>query len=163
MLHSFLTITKCIATVMHTSTLPFTLLLKPVLLTEPAPAQPLANYLSASGDSVGGRKIGFISGRVRLSGQRFIIEWQTKRANTAGNFAIYRSRTSIWREARPIDLSIFATADSQPTVTTYRAVDTTALSPGLYYYWIVDLTAKHHEQRYGPYRSAIDTHEQPKE
>lgn len=112
----------------------------------------LSNYLPAEGSNAGARQpVWFIYGRVRRSAQRVIIEWQTRQATTTGNFAIYRGRTLAWREARLLDLSIFATADGQTTLTTYRAVDTTAPLPGPYYYWIVDLTAKQGERRYGPY------------
>ena len=115
----------------------------------------LSNYLPVeSGSASTTQPAGFIYGRVRRSTQRVIIEWQTRHRATTGNFAIYRGRTLTWREARPLDLSIFATADEQATLTTYRAVDTTAPLPDPYYYWIVDLSAKRGEWRYGPYCSS---------
>lgn len=85
-----------------------------------------------------------------------IIEWQTKQAATAGNFALYRSRHIAWQHASLVDLSIFATLDHQTDVISYRAVDTTVLPPGPYYYWIVNLSAKQGEQRFGPYIAQID-------
>lgn len=111
----------------------------------------LLNGLLAEGSGATGQAKPFIYGRVRRSAQRMIIEWQARRTTTTGNFAIYRSRTLTWREALPLDLSIFATVDGQSALATYRAVDTTAPLPGPYYYWIVDLTAKEGERRYGPY------------
>lgn len=124
----------------------------------PAPIHYLpATYPPGEGNSAGARQpTGFIYGRVRRATQRLIIEWQTKRTSSIGNFAIYRGRTLVWREARPLDLSIFATVDGQNTLTTYRAVDTTAPPPGPYYYWIVDLTARQSERRYGPYSSTTE-------
>lgn len=114
--------------------------------------QVLINMLLVEGSSATAERPGqFIYGRVRRSAQRVIIEWQTKGSAARGNFAIYRGQTLTWREARPLDLSIFATVDGQSVLTTYHAVDTTALPPGPYYYWIVDLTAKQDERRYGPY------------
>lgn len=97
-----------------------------------------------------------IHGRVRWSAQRVIIEWQTKQEATAGGFAIYRSRNILWREAILLDLSIFATSNSQTGFVSYRAVDTTAIPPGPYFYWIVKLSAKQGEQHFGPYIGQVD-------
>lgn len=157
MTHPFFAVTKFLAAIIQASAPSFLTLVKPAILTGTAPTPALVNYLlMEGGDVAAGQHRWFIYGRVRRSAQRLIIEWQTRRATTAGNFAIYRSRTPLWREARPLDLSIFATADSQTGLTTYRAVDTTAASSGPYYYWLVNLTAKHSEQRYGPYSFAPD-------
>lgn len=97
-----------------------------------------------------------LRGRVRWVKQRVILEWQTKEEATPSNFVAYRSQTMVWQAARPLDLSIFATHDSPPGFITYRAVDTTAIPPGPYFYWLVKLTAKHNEAPFGPYLVHID-------
>lgn len=97
-----------------------------------------------------------LQGRVRWSTKRVIIEWQTKQAATISNFAIYRSQHLAWPQASLVDLSIFATLDQQSQVISYWAVDTTVLPPGPYYYWIVNLSAKQGDQRFGPYIAQID-------
>lgn len=159
MSHPFLPLTKFIASLGAVSANVFTVCFKPALAGAIV-SHPLINYMPAEGDSTGARQsTGFIYGRVRRSAQRLIIEWQSRRTASAGNFAIYRGRTLAWREARPLDLSIFATADGQNTLTTYRAVDTTASFPGPYYYWIVDLTARQGERCYGPYSATPEERE----
>lgn len=133
--------------------------LKPAAVSGAVLSHSLVNYLLVEGGSAAGQPAWFIYGRVRGSAQRMIIEWQIKRATTNGNFAIYRGRTLTWREARPLDLTIFATADGQTALTTYHAVDTTAPLSGPYYYWIVDLTARQGERRYGPYSATPEERE----
>lgn len=154
MTHPSLPLTKLIANLSAASAYLLTLRCKPAATLGAVLPHTLMNYLVFDGDGAGAAQPSwFIYGRVRRSAHRMIIEWQNKRAATAGNFAIYRGRTLAWREARPLDLSIFTTVDGQSALTTYRAVDTTAPPPGPYYYWIVDLTTKHGERRYGPYSS----------
>ncbi|MCE7984900.1 MAG: hypothetical protein DYG89_27315 [Caldilinea sp. CFX5] len=157
MTYPFIALTKFIASLAAALASLFPLHCKSVATTSTGMPLTLVNYPLAEDSGATTRQPSrFIYGRVRRSAQRTIIEWQTKRAATTGNFAIYRGRTPAWREARPLDLSLFATADGQSALTTYRAVDTTAPSPGPYYYWIVDLTAKQGERRYGPYSSTTE-------
>jgi hypothetical protein len=161
MTHPCLLLTKFIANLTVQSAHLFTLRFKPALAGAEVSQAPLdslaANYLPATDSSASARQPAwFIYGRVRRSAERMIIEWQTRRTAGADNFAIYRGRTLVWREARLLDLSIFATADGQTALTTYRAVDTTAAPPGPYYYWIVVLTAKQRERRYGPYSATLE-------
>lgn len=157
MTHPFLALTKLITGIMAVSAHLFPSRLKPAAVSGAVLSHSLVNYLLVEGGgAAAGQPAWFIYGRVRRSAQRMIIEWQTKRATTPSNFAIYRGRTLTWREARLLDLSIFATADGQTALTTYRAVDTTASPPGPYYYWIVDLTARQGERRYGPYSSTAE-------
>lgn len=157
MTRPLLTLTKLIASMTATAVYLLILRFKAAPVGGVALPHPLLSYLPAeSGSAPAGQPAWFIYGRVRRAAHRVIIEWQTRRTASAGNFAIYRGRTLVWREARPLDLSIFATADSQTALSTYRAVDTTAPLPGPYYYWIVDLTAKQGERRYGPYSSTVE-------
>lgn len=160
MTHPFLALNKLITGMIAMLAHLLTPRLKPAAVSDAGISHSLVAYLLVEGDGAAAdQPAWFIYGRVRHSAQRIIIEWQTRRATTGGNFAIYRGRTLTWREARLLDLSIFATAEGQPTLTTYRAVDTTAAPPGPYYYWIVDLTAKQGERRYGPYSSTLDVGE----
>ena len=158
MTNPFLTVTKLVSTVSEASEQifgpKFTSTLIPIAL--PGRNVSLCPITEGSDGARVNRQGRFIYGRVRWAAPRMIIEWQTKQGVSKENFAIYRSHTIIWREARLLDLSIFTTVNNQTNIVTYRAVDTTVRSPGPYYYWIVNLIARESEQRFGPYRAATE-------
>lgn len=158
MTNPFLALTKLVSTVSAASTHFMVPVFKSAGAPVTIPGCAVALYPITEGGE--GRHVNrqtrFVYGRVRWAAPRMILEWHTKQGTSKENFAIYRGRTMIWREARLLDLSIFTTINSQTNLVTYRAVDTTAQPPGPYYYWIVNLWAKDGEQRLGPYRGAME-------
>lgn len=153
MTHSFFTIRTLVSTALDRSGLAFA----PKIALMPALAQAAATVTRSDADvTLVTRRSWLIYGRVRWSTGRVIIEWQTRQTKTTDNFAIYRSQKLNGRDATPVDLPIYVTHDSRSHITSYRAVDATAVPPGPYYYWIVNLRAKHGENRFGPYIAQID-------
>lgn len=158
MTNPFLTVTKLVSTVSEASGQIFGPMFKSTLTPLSLPGRTRSLYPITEGGNEArmNRQARFIYGRVRWTAPHMIIEWQTKQGINKANFAIYRGHTIVWREARLLDLSIFTTVNSQTTMVTYRAVDTTARALGPYYYWIVNLAAREGEQRFGPYRAATE-------
>lgn len=158
MTNPFLALRKLVSTVSEASTQFIMPVFKSAVAPATIPGHGIAVYPIIEGGE--GKRVNrqtqFLYGRVRWAAPRMILEWHTKPGTSKENFAIYRGRAIVWREARLLDLSIFATVNSQANLITYRAVDTTVHPPGPYYYWIVNLRARDGEQRFGPYRGAID-------
>lgn len=158
MTNPFLAVTKLVSTVSDASAHLFVPMFKSALTIVVVPERAGSLYpIAENSDGIrANRQARFVYGRVRWTPPRMIIEWQAKQGTNKENFAIYRGRTMVWREAQLLDLSIFATTNSQSNMATYRAVDITVRPPGPYYYWIINLRARDGEQRFGPYRAAIE-------
>ncbi|MEZ4737285.1 MAG: hypothetical protein R3E79_60155 [Caldilineaceae bacterium] len=96
MTHSFFTIHTIVSTALDRSSL--------ACVPKVVPTQGSATVKvtrSETGAISVTRRPWLVHGRVRWSTGRVIIEWQTKQATTAGNFAIYRSQKLNGRDATP--------------------------------------------------------------